>query len=649
MCMNYNDELVNIINKVKDLVNANEKYTKYMQLLNKLNKIVENLSNVSNIDENDIELFEHPDAIKYINGINYFYINGIHDFSEIKTAINWLKDRVIYILENNEELLNLKNKIISLDKMLEKINNDEIDETFLDFIKECYYNKTIDLETAIKLNLYIAKKSMNKVNEEDEELVVLVENKVSILEEIKEVFNKYGYDYNEINFNNKTRDRIERYANLEYLDYVLSILKENDITKENIEDRQLVIANIIICKEKDTLENILNFIKNNNCSLMELFEMGSIFHKRRKKFKFKDKRNGGGNPPEEEIISGDYESFIKNISLYKKYHNLPEDYKISKIDFENRTTFFINPYERNINNLLILETYGILKKGEFPKTSSVLTGSNVRELIDRSIETGLFEYCKKNLSFLEVDSKLFRWYKIKRAIDLGQKLIRGRGLRKELKDDSDLYGIKLRYNDGDIEIIQEQMTEEEIKKLPRKGPDDFYKRIDKTKLETVIFTLGYKYRTYSIDELFVHTAFSKITLMRIKSLTNKKEKFDSSFLERQTDKYIQLLDNAILNDKNDEHNCKIDERTYSFTNLYYPNVNVLISRYKVLNLVKQLKDNGMWINSKTNPIDIENLLLTVLLKDTVISEFEMNAVRLTIRNIINKNLEKIETERKGRI
>lgn len=646
--MDYNNKLISLIEKQKELIITNSKYKQYINLLNKINVCLSDFSKITEINENDIELFNDPKAVKYIAGIEYFYRTGnITDINEIKNAINWLKDRILSIIENDKELNEVKDSIIAYDKMIENINKNKYDETILEFIKDCYYKKLIDVETAIKLNLYVAKNSMENIDEQ-EEITVLEENTTPILEEIKQIFNKYGYDYDTMNLNTKTREKIEKYAKLDYLDYVLSILKENQVSLQDFEDRQGVISNIIIYQDKESLEGIREFIKNNNCRIQDLFEIGNIFHKRKRKFQFKS-GNIGGPSPSLESVSGAYESFMKNIELYKKYKNLPEDYKISKDDFTDRTLYFITPHEKILENFTILQAYGILNDGEFPEKCSMLCGANVQFLLDRFIEAGLYDYCKKNPSSLELEYKNFRWYKIKRAIDLNENLERGRGLRKELKDDSSLYGISYVTEGTQMLILQEQMTIEQMEMCLKKLPYFIREKIYPEKVLGTTFNMCYRYGTYDIEDIFRTTELSKAKLARIKGTVNQKDKISPDFSEIENDYYIRMLDNAVVSDQdNNQFNCKVDDKTYMITNKYYPGVKVLISRYKVLNIVRKLKENNLWIDTKNNNVDIENYLLVALLNETILSEIETHAVRLTIRTILNNELTKNNTEGKGR-
>ena len=70
-------------------------------------------------------------------------------------------------------------------------------------------------------------------------------------------------------------------------------------------------------------------------------------------------------------------------------------------------------------------------------------------------------------------------------------------------------------------------------------------------------------------------------------------------------------------------------------------MHVVISRYKVLRLCKLLNDNDCWINNNTSMIDKENMLLSVLVKDSILSEYELVMMRMVVRSILNNGLVKV--------
>lgn len=652
--MDYNKVLINLIEDKKSLImNNNEEYCRYMLLLNKLDSVLLDFNNISKIDSSELELFNNPIAARYIAGIEYFSKLDSVDKTELLVKVEELKNMLLLAMNNNEVIKKLQNDLSDLDLLYNKLNNNEFDaELLFEFIKNCYNDKLIDIKTAIELNLYVAYESSNKVyNDVEDDVVVLSENEVSILDELRTTFSLYGYDYDNMKLSKKIREKLEKYARIDYLDFVLSILKDNNITVSDFEDRHGVICDIIIYNDREALIGIDNFVKSNNCSLSDLLGMGGIFHKRQRKFKFKGKGYIDGPTNNGETIPGEYDSFMKNIEIYKKLNNLPSDHKMTSIDFENRTIFFTTPHIKILRNLSILTAYGVLENGRLSGAISCLVGSNLEYLLDRCIESGLFDYCRKNLSFLELDSKEFRWYKIKRAIDLGDGLIRGKGLKRELKLERAYGGIKLIPKDGNMVIEQEPINSDKMASLGKDVCSSLFKKFAEDPncdIDKLRFELFYKYRTFDIFDLFKRTNinFSKLSLIRANFY--RKVDIDSSFLKQSDDQYIKLLDEAILCDNNGQlYNCMVDDKTYQIVSDAYPGIKVLISRYKVLQLVKILKEEQLWINDTFSDLDKENLLLSVLLKDTIVSDMEMQAVRITVRNILNGELKKNIIERRG--
>ena len=647
--MDYNKLLVDLVNQCKVLIADNERYNGYMLLLDKLEKSLDDFSNISMISMEEVKLFQNANAIRYIAGIEYYSQFDEIEKSELINAIGELKKMLSFVMENDEVIKEINDKLFMYDQMEKKIINGQIDEELaFNFVYECYIKKLISADEVVGLNLYIAKEcSVNSISEDFEEEVVLEENVEPILEDLRLIFKKYGYDYDNMHLNKKVRTKIEKYATVDYVDYVLSVLSFNNITVSEFEDRQSIICDIFVYKDKEALDGINQFVKDNNCTFYDLLGMGGIFHKRKRKFKFRNKINNGGSINDGEVIPGEYDSFLKNVLLYKKCNNLSDDYKLSKIDFEGRTIFFMTPHDKILENLKLLDLYGIVEKGKLPDASSALCGANVQYLLDRCVEARMFDYCKKNPYFVGMDAKEFRWYKIKRCSDLGQSLFRGKGLRKELRDDSSFDGINLVTDDDKFIIEQIPMSMSEMSNGKKHLPDYIAKKIV-GESDKVMFDLLYKYRTYDVSDLFAKSDFSKARLSLIQAIISKRVNVNSDFLEEENDEFIKLLDNAILCDQDNKlYNCKLDDRTYQFVNSAYPGVRVLISRYKVLQLVNKLKEDQSWITATFSELDKENMMLSVLLKDTIISAIEMQTVRFTVRNILNNQLAKFVSERKG--
>jgi hypothetical protein len=105
------------------------------------------------------------------------------------------------------------------------------------------------------------------------------------------------------------------------------------------------------------------------------------------------------------------------------------------------------------------------------------------------------------------------------------------------------------------------------------------------------------------------------------------------------DEFIKLLDNSV----------KISDVAYQFSHPSLPNHNVIVSRYKVLRLCKLLKEDGCFINNNSSVSDKENTLLAILLKDMIVSEVEVFALKLAVKDILSDGLVRVsQITEKGR-
>ena len=117
------------------------------------------------------------------------------------------------------------------------------------------------------------------------------------------------------------------------------------------------------------------------------------------------------------------------------------------------------------------------------------------------------------------------------------------------------------------------------------------------------------------------------------------------YLDDDEDEIIKMLDEAVYsNIYGISTPLKKSEFQYEFHHPSYPNMCVIISRYKVLRLCKLLRDNDCWINKESSFIDRENALLSIVLKDTILCDYEMSMVRFVIREVLKNGLIKVPSD-----
>jgi hypothetical protein len=253
---------------------------------------------------------------------------------------------------------------------------------------------------------------------------------------------------------------------------------------------------------------------------------------------------------------------------------------------------------------------------------------------------------------LDCDNNPLKFYKMKRAKAVGDSVLASNGgIKIIFRDDSEGYmGISRSVNsDGDCMILQEPISLEKMSFDGKKLPDFVQHKISSSKnQELTYFDYLYKYRIVSPVEIFAASDDENITVLkgeRLNSIFSEDFKTvlnDDELDDIASDKFIKLLDSAIYCDVDgDSKKVKVDHLRYEFLHPKFPDVRVVVSRYKVLRLCKLLKENASWINDNSSNVDIENTLLAVIVKDSIVSEVELMMLRLAVKNILFNGIIKV--------
>ena len=164
----------------------------------------------------------------------------------------------------------------------------------------------------------------------------------------------------------------------------------------------------------------------------------------------------------------------------------------------------------------------------------------------------------------------------------------------------------------------------------------------------IYFNKLYRYTTFSPLEIYANFDRVNVSSLRGERISSIfKKDYSRVILHDELrgvlhDEFIKLLDNVVYcNIYGESRNLKINDLQYVFSHPSFPNVNITISRYKVLRLCKLLKENDCWINKDSSRVDKENCLLSIILKDTILSETEFLALRMTIKEILSNGIIKV--------
>ena len=659
--MDYNKLIEDLIKECQDKLDKG-KYGKYSSVLDKLKESLNNHKMLLEISEEELKLIADEKIMIGLKGMKILLIKNINiDENEIINFIQKSIEKINVNMENDEEVKIFKQKNQRFEELLSVLSSgfSENEELILDFIKECYENNMIDMENTIKLIFYITSEKTSKmtiavddtknINEVQTKDIIIAENKVDISNDLIALFARYGYDY--IKLNIKTKRNLEKYAKIEHSEQILDFLKKHNLSESDLISYQGVVSKLLVFADEEVLNNIDDFISNNSCTLPTMLTFGGVFFSRTKKFQFKDKSDETYVPPKNGFCApcGQYKSFLFCVELYKKAKNKPKDYRMTDDDFvkDNNVgmkTFFSTPQEKIERNLFLLEKYGYINQGELPNALVALAGKNTEYLLDRLIESGLYEYGKRYSSVLIENDFPYRWFKIKRAIDMKSSLYDRGGLKRVLRNDNSpsYMGITWHTDEKKQIIDQEPMEMGDLvlggRKLPVYKREKLLPNLTSNVRDDLLpdevalseFDHFYKYSLFTPSDIYKYNpdgvpnkekgllvgAIFKMDYKGIEDSTNAEE-----------DYYVQLLDEKY----------RVDDFMYSFNRAgtgVWPDVNILISRPKVVRLVNLLKQQSAWIDEKMSLLDKENLLLSVVIKDTVLSKNDLNMMRTMIRNII---------------
>ena len=327
------------------------------------------------------------------------------------------KENIAKYITESPDLVKIKNEIDNNQKLKEILENNRFKdntEFLLNYIRECFNDSLLSVDEAVKLNLFVAQKSVILGNIKE---VNPPKNDESILKDLSEVFKKYGYTFEELN--KEIREKLNEYADIAYVDFILSEFQKRGLTQDQLTYSQKSIYHIIIFKEEATFKKMMEFIDNNNCypvTIIKWFPGAFRTETIRTHLNVEpgksdaqdfsdDKENDYVNVP------GNYESFIKNCELLKLI--LGKD-KLESTDFATRETFINTNHGLVQKNLRILRDYKVIGENEYPKQTVALTGYHTAYHLDRFIETGNYEYITKNLSYVSVTKNPLKFYKIRR-------------------------------------------------------------------------------------------------------------------------------------------------------------------------------------------------------------------------------------------
>ncbi|MEE3343261.1 MAG: hypothetical protein VZS44_04135 [Bacilli bacterium] len=641
-----------------------DEYVSYLKLISKFKKMVSDLSVIDTLDDNDSKVLNMviDNGSKLIKRLKNIYSSKYRDSlsqDDIQNMVDKVSNDINNVLLSSERFIKLHNMMNYYPMMRDIIIKDEISDNYMhviDFIVEdCYKKGKISAQEAVSLNLAVANYAtidVKKENEEDDgtEELIIEENEESIYDKLVEIFNKYGYDFDKLK--KDVKDNFNKYIkDLDYVDYVLSKFQQYGIEPLEIEICQKAIYKILISNDKETFDDVCSFVDDNDCSLFIILDnFAGAFNKKDRKYRYKkrtdngvNKGNNGGEGTDFVDLSGSYYDFIKNVEMLKNVQGLDS---LTDAHFNKFIKFINTPNNKILENLEILRQYGIIGKDEFPSSSVSLIGNYTSYQLDQFIETGHYDYIKQNLGKLCATKNPTKFYKLRRAWDLGEVITRGRGYKSEIMQDSLPYkGIHLVKDGEETRVFQSRYIKNEfddteellVDNIPegKRKPPRYHLRSKNLPLDAFkreLYNENYLYQCFEPTKIFSKgDRISRVFELEDNYLIGYEE-------EAKNDDFIKFLDNyRPWNSKAGKSvPVKKDDYTYEFRPADNPEQIIRISRQKVLRLCNLLKKYDMWINNEDfNKSEKVAVILSVLVKDSILSYWELSELRIIIKYIVN--------------
>lgn len=663
--MNYKQMLIDIVNKSKTSILEQGDYVKCKTFLQKLDDIEKDFNKINLLTDLELSLLSNDKLRRVVDGIKAYVQHSVYDEEEIKKWLFILKQDI-----NHNAFKKYNVQIKKLDEIYNIVSSDNYSENYellLSFIKEGYENGLINSTDAIYLNFYLVsecskQKTVNtlvleEVIDEKEVVIETVEldsNEENIENKLREIFSLHGYDYDCLG---RMKDKFNKYVKTEYLDYVLYKFNYYGITSKEIAGYAKTLFRILIDNDRESFDAICKFVDDNGCSLRYLLAMPSVFSRNKRKYiprgiKLNDDKTKSKEKEDKDFeINGSFDSFFKNVEMYKR---LNKKEFISDEDLMKSAKFLSTPSSLVEKNLKLLLKYKVVAPDNFPSSSVSLCGIHTEYLIDRFIEAGLYEsYLSlastssgtkaRGSSYLSGTDREFKFYKIKRANDLGESIMASNGgIRTIFNDDNVSYsGINLRVGGNGEHIVQEPLSIAALDSINpsirKKLSDNFYdKEYTEEKRVLLEFDNLYKYRTYSPLDIFPKDDLRGEIVNKIFAEDFKTVSMNEGSLH---DEFIDLLDRSFYTDSDGAmHPIKTSEFKYEFADTSFPNLKVIVSRQKVIRLLELLKQRNFRIDSNLSMRTKIDVLLSVALKDTIISEQEKMMVRFVIKLILENKL-----------
>lgn len=607
MINNIDKLIIYIDNKIK-LVRAKISKLKStpidMQLENTVNKIksIQNdykrLLDLDDNDFNNLKIIVDGRTIYNLSAYKKFVSNEYNDIiiSEQskerikKLSIEIIKKYEIYKQENladNLEIENLNNMFELLKSLRYNLTNSfELESNDIDLIIDILRENGISDDEIMEYIIYISYKFMVEVrkqnlSEED------INTETISLEELIEIFELYGYDFNK--FNKEQKSKILLKGNLKNIRGILEVLTKENIDLTDLFDKrkqqlcELFVHStpILVQRVLDVAKNQIKLYDGHSINFSLLIERPGIFIAKRKTLNNIEPGPGGDYG---DMVCGCHDDFVNNVNLiFEKYvqaygtnNGFDKFFEKSK-----HSCVFEAPHTKILNIVKTLEMYEFEPR-DYLRALSSFNSTSHADVLDVAIELDCFEYVKNNPSKLTrpVDSILYNNLAIARLYNISNE---------------QLFNTKIRTETGEKYI---DLKDSSLNKMIQQNNFQFVKFKLKDNFESKQLRL--------FDEL--------------EFLISKSEGVSIEFSKKDLNNGDSILSKL-------EDYVPIDNKKVYIIN------GITISKNKVLRLYHILK-------LKSFPVDI-NMMLYIMSRNSYLTQEQFDMLKTGMIKIMNQGEKKI--------
>ena len=411
----YLSELASIIPDNSSLNNFKDKLNNAYGDIDKiveidLDELKEVLSEANSKENNIEQLIDTVSYLKTIIDLNHskgtsFEIEEkqIKEVAEIIRIIEYIEEKRKQEHLDDDRTKDLEDKVKKLKELLGILEDDNNKEYINDSttIKDLFDRSDLDLKTKKEILIEILKYNRNLfLKKQDNQELSEVNTKRLNPEDLRDIFNSYGYNYDELP--EKYREQLLTYGILDNIKDLFEYFDKLNFPRFNMKKDGKKLVSILINSDPNTLNNIVNFSKQNNISPKDLLSLIPALVKQTGSKK-KGHGPGGPGPGGEEslLLNGKSNDYVDNIKLLSSF-GIPADDVFKKCK-----ALLICKHEKLVHNIQSIIDYKINFQVSIDQSGKLvcpaltsLMSNNFEEIVDQFIEVSPqgYEYIKNNMS-----------------------------------------------------------------------------------------------------------------------------------------------------------------------------------------------------------------------------------------------------------